>query len=127
MAVLLTLAFCVASAWAEAETEILDVLNIFLYEMAIEDDQNSEESLSANAAYRERLASLVEGPDSVYETETLSFCTKQALAVDDFTALTNRTDQALFVDGSDFEVDFEGIEYGPVQRTQSVQVSVGTW
>ncbi len=125
MAVLLTLAFCVASAWAEAETEILDVLNIFLYEMAIEDDQNSEESLSANAAYRERLASLVERLDGAYETA------KQALAVDDFTALTwqvtNRTDQALFVNGSDFEVDFEGIEYGPVRRTQSVQVSVGTW
>ena len=51
----------------------------------------------------------------MYETETLSFHTKQALAIDDFTALTwqvtNRTDKTLFVDGSDFDVDFEGIEY----------------
>ncbi len=115
IATLLMLALCAVPAWAEGETNLSDVENIFLYETAIEDDQNPEKSLAANAAYRAKLASLAEKLDGVYETETLSFHTKQALAIDDFTALTwqvtNRTDKTLFVDGSDFDVDFEGIEY----------------
>ncbi len=115
IATLLMLALVAIPAWAEGESGILDIENIFLYETAVEGDQNPEKSLAANAAYRAKLASLVEKLDDVYETETLSFHTKQALAVDDFTALTwqvtNRTDKTLFVDGSDFDVDFEGVEY----------------
>ena len=115
LAMLLVLALCAAPAWAEEGTGILDIPNAFLYKTPVEGDQNPEKSLSANAAYRERLSALVEELDGVYETETLAFHTKQALAVDDFTALTwqvtNRTERALYVYGSDFDVDFEGIEY----------------
>ena len=88
IATLLMLALVAIPAWAGGESGILDIENIFLYETAVEGDQNPEKSLAANAAYRAKLASLVEKLDDVYETETLSFHTKQALAVDDFTALT---------------------------------------
>lgn len=126
IATLLMLALVAIPAWAEGESGILDIENIFLYETAVEGDQNPEKSLAANAAYRAKLASLVVKLDDVYETETLSFHTKQALAVDDFTALTwqvtNRTDKTLFVDGSDFDVDFEGVEYDLCGGAQSVQI-----
>ena len=82
IATLLMLALVAIPAWAEGESGILYIENIFLYETAVEGDQNPEKSLAANAAYRAKLASLVVKLDDVYETETLSFHTKQALAVE---------------------------------------------
>ena len=72
-------------------------------------------SRAANAAYREKIASLAQDSDVVCENETLRFEVGQVLAVDDFTALTwrvtNLTDKAIFISTSEFFAAFSGIEY----------------
>lgn len=103
-------------AAAENTQDILDISHIYLYEQPVEGaDENPQVSLAANARYREKIAALAVPLDYQQESQTLRFCTKQALAQDDFTALTwqvtNLTDKTLYVSGSEFDADFSGIEY----------------
>ena len=107
---------CLLSASADGTASVLEISNIFLYDQPVEGaDQNPEVSLAANVQYREKIAALSTAIDYTQESETLRFCTKQALAQDDFTALTwqvtNLTDKALYVSGNEFDTDFSGIEY----------------
>ena len=113
---LVMLSLLCAGAAAESTPSVLEISNIFVYDQPVEGaDQNPEVSLAANARYREKIAALAETIDFTQESETLRFCTKQALAQDDFTALTwqvtNRTDKTLYVSGSEFDTDFSGVEY----------------
>ena len=113
---LVLLSLLCAGAAAESTPSVLEISNIFVYDQPVEGaDQNPEVSLAANVRYREKIAALAETIDFTQESETLRFCTKQALAQDDFTALTwqvtNRTDKTLYVSGSEFDADFSGVEY----------------
>ena len=114
LALILLLAIAPCALPARAEEVLPPLSDLFLYE-ADAGEENAEASRAANAAYREKIASLAQDSDVVCENETLRFEVGQVLAVDDFTALTwrvtNLTDKAIFISTSEFFAAFSGIEY----------------
>ena len=114
LALILLLAVAPCALPARAEEALPPLSGLFLYAPDA-GEENAEASRAANAAYREKIASLAQDSDIVCENETLRVEVGQVLAVDDFTALTwrvtNRTDKAIFISASEFFAAFSGIEY----------------
>ena len=112
LTLLLAMALCALPA--RAEEALMPLADQFLYEPD-EGEENAEVTRAANAAYREKIASLARDSDVVCESETLRFEIGQTLAMDDFTALTwrvtNLTDKTVFIFTSEFFATFSGIEY----------------
>ena len=118
MKILLSLTLLFAMALSalpvHAEEALMPLADQFIYEPD-ESEENAEATRAANAAYREKIASLVQDSDVVCTSETLRFEVGQVLAVEDFTALTwrvsNLTDKTVFIATSEFFATFSGIEY----------------
>ena len=114
LALILLLAIAPCALPTYAEEALPPLSDLFLYE-ADAGEENAEASRAANAAYREKIASLAQDSDIISESGTLRFEVGQVLAVDDFTALTwrvtNLTDKAIFISTSEFFAAFSGIEY----------------
>ena len=114
LSLMLLLAMALCALPARAEEALMPLADQFLYEPD-EGEENAEVTRAANAAYREKIASLARDSDVVCESETLRFEIGQTLAMDDFTALTwrvtNLTDKTVFIFTSEVFATFSGIEY----------------